>query len=49
LLAALWGLRELGYVYGIIGHAGPIEFYHETVGAEVIADSDPVIYEDLLK
>ena len=49
LIAALWGLRELGYVYGIIGHAGPIEFYQEAVGAVVILDSDPGIYEDLLK
>jgi GNAT superfamily N-acetyltransferase len=44
LIAALWGLRELGYVYGIIGRAGPIEFYQKTVGAIVIADSDPGIY-----
>jgi GNAT superfamily N-acetyltransferase len=49
LIAALWGLRELGYVYGIIGHAGPIEFYEEAVGAVVIPDSDPGIYTDLLK
>lgn len=49
LVAALWGLRELGYVYGVIGHAGPIEFYQEVVGATVIPDSDPGIYEDLLK
>src|SRR5687768_9759567 len=48
LIAALWGLRELGYVYGIIGHAGPIEFYKEAVGAVVISDSDPGIYTDLL-
>jgi len=49
LLASLWGLRELGYVYGVIGHAGPIEFYVNTVGAMVIPDSDPGIYVDLLK
>ena len=49
LLACLWGLRELGYVYGIIGRAGPIEFYEKTVGAIVIPDSDPGIYADLLK
>jgi len=49
LIAALWGLRELGYVYGIIGHAGPLEFYQEAVGAVVIPDSDPGIYEDLLE
>lgn len=49
LIASLWGLRELGYVYGIIGHAGPIEFYEKAVGAIVIADSDPGIYTNLLK
>lgn len=48
LLSCLWGLRELGYVYGVIGHAGPIEFYEQTVGAIVIPDSDPGIYTDLL-
>jgi len=49
LIAALWGLRELGYVYGIIGRAGPIEFYQDAVGAIVIPESDPGIYTDLLK
>jgi len=49
LMASLWGLRELGYVYGIIGAAGPVEFYQETVGAIVIPDSEPGIYTDLLK
>ena len=49
LLESLWGLRELGYVYGIIGAAGPIEFYQQTVGAIVIPDSEPGIYSDLLK
>jgi GNAT superfamily N-acetyltransferase len=49
LLAALWGLRELGYVYGIIGGAGPVEFYQATVGATIIPDSEPGIYTDLLK
>lgn len=48
LLACLWGLREMGYVYGIIGRAGPVEFYEKTVGAVIIADSDPGIYTDLL-
>jgi GNAT superfamily N-acetyltransferase len=48
LIASLWGLRKLGYVYGIIGGAGPIEFYRETVGAIVIPDSEPGIYTDLL-
>ena len=49
LIAALHGLRELGYVYGIIGAAGPVEFYQEAVGAIVIPDSEPGIYTDLLK
>lgn len=49
LIASLWGLRELGYVYGIIGGAGPVKFYQETVGAIVIPDSEPGIYTDLLK
>jgi predicted N-acetyltransferase YhbS len=49
LLASLWGLREMGYVYGIIGHAGPVEFYEQAVGAIVIPDSDPGIYTNLLK
>ena len=49
LLASLWGLREMGYVYGIIGAAGPVEFYQKTVGAIIIPDSAPGIYVDLLK
>jgi hypothetical protein len=49
LLASLWSLRELGYVYGIIGRAGPVEFYEKAVGAIAIPESDPGIYSDLLK
>lgn len=49
LLASLWSLRELGYVYAIIGRAGPVDYYQKTVGAIVIPDSDPGIYTDLLK
>lgn len=49
LLAALAGLRDLGYVYAIIGAAGPVRFYQSTVGAIIIPDSEPGIYTDLLK
>jgi GNAT superfamily N-acetyltransferase len=49
LIASLWGLRELGYVYGIIGGAGPVEFYERAIGAMVITDSEPGIYTDLLR
>ena len=49
LLASLHSLRELGYVYAIIGGAGPLEFYQKAVGATVITNSEPGIYTDLLK
>ena len=48
LVACLWGLREMGYVYGIIGGVGPVEFYERTVGASLIPNSDPGIYTDPL-
>ena len=49
LLASLRGLREMGYVYAIIGAAGPVDFYQKTVGAIIIPDSEPGIYADGLK
>ncbi len=49
LIASLWGLKELGYVYGVIGGAGPTEFFEKAVGAIVIPNSDPGIYTNLLK
>ena len=49
LLASLSALREMGYVYAIIGNAGPVHFYQKTVGAIVIPDSEPGIYTDRLK
>ena len=49
LLACLWGLREMGYAYGIIGGAGPTEFYERAVGATLIPDSVPGIYADPIK
>jgi hypothetical protein len=49
LIASLWGLKELGYVYGVIGGVGPVEFYEKAVGAIVIPGSDPGIYTNLLK
>jgi GNAT superfamily N-acetyltransferase len=48
LVAALHGLAERGYVYGIIGGAGPVAFYVKTVNAMVIEGSDPGVYTDLL-
>ena len=49
LFASLAALREMGYVYAIIGAAGPVRFYQKTVGAIIIPDSEPGIYTDLLK
>ena len=49
LLASLEALREMGYVYAIIGAAGPVHFYQKTVGAIIIPDSEPGIYTDSLK
>ena len=48
LLAALWGMREAGYVYGIIGGVGPAAFYEKAVGATLIPDSTPGLYTDML-
>ena len=49
LFASLGALREMGYVYAIIGAAGPVRFYQKTVGAIIIPDSEPGIYTDSLK
>ena len=49
LIASLWGLADLGYAYGIIGSAGPVEFYQRAVGAILIPDSTPGIYTDMLR
>lgn len=49
LIASLWGLADLGYAYGIIGGAGPVEFYQRAVPAVVIPDTPPGIYTDLLR
>ena len=49
LLACLWGLREMGYAYAIIGGAGPTEFYAKECGAVEIPESVPGVYADPLK
>lgn len=48
LLAALRGMLEYGYAYAIIGGVGPEDFYAKCVGATVIPDSQPGIYEGRL-
>lgn len=49
LLSALEGLRDMGYAYGVIAGAGPIEFYRKACGAIEIPNSVPGIYEHMLK
>lgn len=49
LLACLHGLAEMGYAYGIIGGAGPTEFYTRCVGAVEIPGSVPGVYADPLR
>jgi predicted N-acetyltransferase YhbS len=49
LLAALRGLRELGYAYAVIGGVGPAAFYERAVGARLIPDSSPGVYADPLR
>lgn len=48
LLKCLWAMRESGYVYAIIGGVGPVPFYEKAVGARLIPDSTPGIYEHFL-
>lgn len=48
LYKCMFGLRELGYVYGMIGGVGPREFYAKAIGAVEIPGSDPGIYRDIL-
>jgi hypothetical protein len=42
-------MRNAGYAYGIIGGAGPVDFYTKSVGATVIPNSVPGIYADPIK
>lgn len=49
LLACLQGLRELGYVYAVIGGAGPTDFYSKAVGAVPITTEGPSFYSDRLE
>ncbi len=49
LLSCLHDMREAGYGYAIIGWVGPVDFYKKTVGATIIEDSFPGIYQGMLR
>lgn len=49
LFACLHDMYAQGYAYGVIGAAGPIDWYKQTVGAVEIPDSTPSIYGGMLR
>ncbi|QHT61212.1 GNAT family N-acetyltransferase [Paenibacillus lycopersici] len=49
LFEALHAMRDYGYAYGIIGGAGPVDFYRRAVGAVEIEQPEPGIYSGMLK
>lgn len=49
LLTTLLDMYAQGYPYGVIGGAGPMEFYRRSVGAIPIEGSIPGIYRGMLK
>ena len=49
LLVCLHDMLAQGYGYGIIGWAGPIDFYAKAVGAIEIPDSRPGVYRGMLR
>ena len=44
LFQCLHAMKEYGYAYAIIGGAGPVDYYRQAVGAEIISGSEPGIY-----
>ncbi len=49
LLACLHAMWDEGYGYGVIGSAGPVDFYKKMCGAIVIEDSAPGVYRGYLR
>jgi len=49
LKKCMLAMKEEGYGYAVIGWVDEaLEFYRRTVGAEVIADSFPGVYKDMI-
>jgi GNAT superfamily N-acetyltransferase len=49
LMICLHDMRAQGYAYGIIGGAGPMDFYSKVCGATPIEGSWPGVYRGLLR
>ncbi len=45
-MVVLHSMREQGYGYGIIGAAGPVDFFQSVCKATVIQESSPGIYPE---
>ena len=41
-------MRSEGYGYAIIDGVGPVDFYQKTVGATLIPNSTPGVYDGML-
>ena len=48
LLATLHGMKDEGYGYGVIGGAGPVDFYKKCCGAIPIEGSSPGVYRNMV-
>ena len=48
LLKCLYGMKDQGYAYGIIGGVGPAAFYEKVCNAVLIPGSNPGIYQGIL-
>ncbi|MFW6271218.1 MAG: GNAT family N-acetyltransferase [Bacillota bacterium] len=48
LLRSLAAMKDEGYAYAIIGAAGPTGFYQKVCNAEIIKNSSPGIYKNML-
>ena len=48
LLKCLYGMKELGYAYAIIGGVGPAAFYERACQAVLIPGSNPGIYQGIM-
>lgn len=49
LFATLYGMREQGYAYAIIGSPGPVGFYRKRLDGWMIPGSSPGIYKGMLQ
>lgn len=49
LLSCLYGMKDEGYGYAIIGGVGPADFYSKVCNATLIEGSTPGIYKNMLR